>query len=194
MSGSNDLSAFGAHAPKGMVARMLGWTRSAGHGWLARRKAFIFRKLAIKLLAGAPLDVETMGAKMRLYPYNNVSEKRILFTPQYFDEPERMLLAERMGENFVFIDIGANVGGYTLFAAAQAKPGTRILAIEPQPEIFERLIFNIRQNEFATVKAIDCAVADKDGDNILFLDRDNRGETSMRIVGPEGAGSSIRAP
>ncbi len=194
MAGGNGLSTFGAYAPKGVVMRMLGWTRAAGTGWFAQRKAFIFRNIMIRLLRGAPLDVEALGARMRLYPYNNVSEKRILFTPQYFDQPERNLLASRLKEDFVFIDIGANIGGYALFAAAKAGPRARILAIEPQPEIFERLIFNIRQNEFANIKAIDCAVADKDGEIILFLDKDNRGETSMRIVGPDGAGSSLTVP
>lgn len=194
MAGGNDLSAFGAYVPTGMVTRMLGWTRAAGTGWLARRRAFVLRKIMIMLLRGAPLDVEVFGARMRLYPYNNVSEKRILFTPQYFDEPERDLLATRLKEDFVFIDIGANIGGYALFAAAKAGPRARILAIEPQPEIFERLIFNIRQNEFANIKAIDCAVSDKDGEIILFLDKDNRGESSMRIVGPDGVGSSLTVP
>ena len=194
MAASNETKPYGAYAPSGMVARLLNRTRVAGQGWLGHRMAFAWRKLAIWLLRGAPVDVETFSARMRLFPYNNVSEKRILFTPQYFDEAERKLLADAMHENYVFIDIGANVGGYCLFAAAHAKPGSRILAIEPQPDIFERLIFNIRQNSFANMKAIDCAVADKDGEIVLFLDRENRGETSMRIVGHDGPGSNITVP
>jgi FkbM family methyltransferase len=194
MAVTNDLSPFGAYSPKGVIPRLLAVTRAAGQGWFGHRKAFALRKIMIWLLRGAPVDVETFGARMRLYPYNNVSEKRILFTPQYFDEAERMLLASRMAENFIFIDIGANIGGYCLFAAANAGPGSRILAIEPQPDIFERLIYNIRQNDFANVKAIDCAVADKDGEIVLFLDRENSGETSMRIVGPGGPGSNITVP
>lgn len=194
MAVQNNQSAYGTFAPKGMAERLLGWTRAAGQGWFGHRKAFFLRRIVVWLLRGAPVDIETFGAQMRLYPYNNVSEKRILFTPQYFDEAERNLLASRMSDNFVFIDIGANIGGYCLFAAAIAKPGSRILAIEPQPDIFERLIFNIRQNRFANIKAIDCAVADKDGEITLFLDRENRGETSMRIVGPGGPGSNIAVP
>jgi len=194
MSSGNDLSAFGTYAPRGMVAALLARTSTAGEGWLGRRIAFVLRRFCLMLLRGAPLDVERYGARMRLYPYNNVSEKRILFTPQYFDPAERELLASRIGDNFIFIDVGANIGGYALFAAARGGPGARILAIEPQQDIFERLIFNIRQNGFANIKALDCAVADKDGEITLFLDRNNRGETSMRIVGPDGAGDSLRVP
>ena len=95
---------------------------------------------------------------MRLYPGNNVAEKNLLFTPQYFDPEERRFLAERLGSDFTFVDVGANVGGYALFAATLGGPGSRILAVEPQGDIFERLSFNIGQNGLTTVKALELAV------------------------------------
>jgi FkbM family methyltransferase len=150
--------------------------------------------MAMRALRGRPLDVETFGARMRLYPYNNVCEKRILFTPQYFDPAERDLLRARMRPDFAFIDVGANIGGYSLFVAAAAGQRARILAIEPQPDIFERLIYNIRQNPFANIKAIDCAVADRDTEVTLFIDPRNRGESSMRIVNDEMDGTEIKVP
>ena len=189
----NDLSTFGTHAPRGAVARLLDMTRQTSVSWAGKRQAFLLRKIAVSQLYGRPLDVETLGARMRLYPYNNVCERRILFTPQYFDVAERAFLEAHMTPNFTFIDIGANVGAYTLFVAARVGPDARILAIEPQPEIFERLVYNIRQNAFATVKAIDCAVADCDGEVTLFVDAKNRGETSMRFIRSDPQGVRIRA-
>ncbi len=188
----NDLSAFGLHAPKPFLKRILSWTRTASAGWAGKRRAFFLRGLGLRALGGKPVDIEAMGAQMRLYPYNNVCEKRILFTPQYFDQAERDLIASRMVPDFTFIDIGANIGGYSLFVAAHAGPRARVLAVEPQPEIFERLTYNIRQNPFATIKAMDCALADEDGEITLFLPSHNRGETSMRIVHAEADGTRIR--
>ena len=190
----NETGPFGQFAPRGLVARLLAATRRIGPSWASRRWGFFARKIAIRLLGGKPLDVEALGAKMRLYPYNNVSEKRILFTPQFFDAEERTLLASHIGDDFVFIDIGANIGGYSLFVAAQAKARCRVLAIEPQPDIFERLIYNIRQNPFPSVKALECAVTDADGEITLFVDKENRGETSVRVVSAEGGRSSMRVP
>ena len=190
----NDLSAFGRYAPQGFVARLLGWTRNASANWAGKRRAFFLRGLAVRRLKGEPLDVQALGANMRLYPYNNVCEKRILFTPQYFDEAERQLLTRRLKGNFVFIDIGANIGGYTLWVAGGAGAGARILAIEPQPEIFERLVYNIRQNPFPSIKALNCAVADKDGEITLFVDAHNQGESSMRIVNSSNSAQPIRVP
>ncbi|MBV9219402.1 MAG: FkbM family methyltransferase [Methylobacteriaceae bacterium] len=191
---ANDLSPFGKYPPKGVIARILQATRRCSSSWRGKRSAFFLRAIAVRALNGRPLDVEAFGAKMRLYPYNNVCEKRILFTPQYFDAAERHLIKSRIGRDFVFIDVGANVGGYTLFAAAHAGPRARILAIEPQPEIFERLVYNIRQNPFGNVKAIACALADRDGEITLFVDTHNRGETSMRIVHSDAVGAQIRVP
>jgi FkbM family methyltransferase len=191
---TNDLSAFGRYTPRGAVARILDLTRGASASWAGKRGAFFLRAMAMKALKGRPVDVEAFGARMRLYPYNNICEKRILFTPQYFDLAEREFLQARMTPDFVFIDIGANVGGYSLFAAAAAGPRARILAIEPQADIFERLTYNIGQNPFATIKAIACAVADRDGEITLFIDADNRGESSMRIINSDALGEHVKVP
>lgn len=190
----NDLAVFGRYRPSAVMGQLLALTRAAAPSWAGKRSAFVLRAMAVGMLRGRPLDVEAFGARMRLYPYNNVCEKRILFTPQYFDPAEREFLRNRLTPDFVFLDIGANIGGYSLFVAACAGPRAQILAIEPQPEIYERLVYNIRQNPFATVKAVDCAVADHDGEITLFIDPDNRGETSMRIIHAEAGGGEIKVP
>ncbi len=189
-----NLPPFGRFAPRALMERILRFTRSAPQSWAGKRSALFMRSWAIYGLRGAPLDVEVMGARMRLFPYNNVCEKRILFTPQYFDEEERQYLQRHITPEFVFLDIGANVGGYSLFVGAHAGPRARILAIEPQPAIFERLIFNIQQNPFATIKAINCAMADRDGEITLFVDRQNQCETSMRRLRSDHDSTIINVP
>jgi FkbM family methyltransferase len=181
---------YGAYAPRGLVETVLTRTRASGEGWLSRRLAFAMRRLAVARLAGDPVDTEALGARMRLFPYRNVCEKRILFTPQFFDPVELSALKARLRPGFVFLDIGANIGGYSLFVAANGGPTCRIVAVEPQPDIYQRLVYNLRLNDFATVKALACAVADKDGELTLFIDAENRGESSVKIMrGASGAGS-----
>ena len=190
----NDLQAFGAHAPRGALARIIQAARRAPEGWAGRRAAYFLRALGVRALRGRPVDVESLGARMRLYPADNVSEKRMLFTPQYFDPQELAYLAQRITADFVFVDVGANVGGYSLFVAARAGAAARILAIEPQPEVHERLVYNVRQNDFATVKTLECAAADCDGEVTMFLDSRNRGDSSIRIVpNHDGGRLTVRA-
>src|SRR5271156_3912128 len=173
-----DAAPFGHYAPRGVCALALRATRRCPTGWLGKRTAFFLRGLALRLLGPRPLDVVSLGARMRLYPQRNVAEKRLAFTPQYFDAPERALLADHLKGDFVFLDVGASVGGYALFAAGLGGPRARILAVEPLPEVFERLVYNIQQSEFANVKALSCALADIDGEITLFVNTHNQGETS----------------
>ena len=185
---------FGFYAPSGLVARLLARTGTISNAsWSGRRLALFLRRIGITLLRGQPLDVERYGAKMRLHPYNNNCEKKVLFTPQFFDLEERAILKERLPQGCTFLDIGSNIGAYALFVAAFAGPRARILAIEPQPDVFDRLTYNIGQNPFGTIKAVACAVADKAGELTLFVDPRNRGESSLKIVGTNES-AQIRVP
>jgi FkbM family methyltransferase len=189
----DDSPPFGAYAPAGIVRAAIACTRALPERWWAMRLVFLLRRIAAALLRGRPVDVEALGARMRLYPYNNISEKKVLFTPQMFDAEELSILAGRIGEAFTFIDIGANIGAYALFVAARVGRGGRVLAIEPQPAVFDRLTANVQLNPFGTVKAIACAVADKPGEVTLFLDARNSGESSVKIVG-SGGSEAVRVP
>ncbi|BAR98494.1 methyltransferase [Blastochloris viridis] len=197
----NDSSPFGACKPDSFASNVIGLTRRIPDRWLYRRLAFALRRLVTFRLAGRPLDVESMGARFRLYPFNNVCEKRILFTPQYFDAVERAALAAFAdalageGREVTFVDVGANIGGYSLFLAAHTAGRARLLAIEPQPVVFERLCFNISANPGCGVKALSVAVADRDGPLTLFLAPRNKGESSIKMVGfAPGEGSSVTVP
>lgn len=191
---SPDDEPFGAFRPSRGLALLLAATRRMPRNWLGRRLAFMLRRIGLGMLGGAA-DIEAFGARFRLHPFDNVCERRILFTPQFFDPVERRLIEDRIGEGFVFIDVGANIGAYSLFVAMRAGPRARVLAIEPQPIVFDRLVRNIRENPVGTVKAMQCAVADREGELTLFIDRRNRGESSIKFPRPENqAGGQIVVP
>lgn len=185
---------FGSRSPGVRLSLLIAATRRLPGNWLGRRLAFALRRLGLATLSG-PADVEALGARFRLHPFDNVCERRILFTPQFFDPVERSVLQSRIVPGFVFVDVGANIGAYSLFVAGLAGPNAVVLAIEPQPMIFERLIHNIRQNPIGTVKALQCAVADREGELTLFIDLRNRGESSIKYLRPENqAGGEVVVP
>jgi FkbM family methyltransferase len=191
-SSMNETAPFGTYAPTGVVRWALERTRALPDTWAGRRLVFVLRRIAVAALRGAPVDIETLGARMRLHPYNNISEKKVLFTPQFFDPEELTILKSRLREGFTFIDGGSNIGAYALYVASVAGSTARILAIEPHPEIFDRLTYNIGLNPHGTVKAVACALADKPGELTLFLDPRNRGQSSVKFVGSQA--KSIRVP
>jgi hypothetical protein len=83
--------------------------------------------------AGA-LDVMRWGMRLRLHPIDNGCEKNLLFTPQMYETTELAALSEEIfrvreqRRKFVFVDIGANVGLFSIFVAATAKLNAQILA------------------------------------------------------------------
>jgi FkbM family methyltransferase len=191
---ANDFSPFGVHRPHGALRRLLQFTQNAGLHWLGQRAALLVRGVGLRRLRARPVDVtvETLHARMRLYPHNNACEKRLLFTPQLSDREERRFLSLRITPDMNFLDIGAGVGATSLFVALRAGPRAKVLAVEPQPLLFERLVYNLRQNPAATVKALDCAVADAESEVTLFINPYDLAETSMRIVNVEGGGGKIK--
>src|SRR4029078_12507177 len=100
-----------------------------------------------RLRVDPAFDVTRWGLRLRLHPLRNGCEKGLLFTPQFYEAGEREELARRIagvrGRPFWFVDIGGNVGFFSLFVAASAGSDAQILAIEPERENLRRLRFNI---------------------------------------------------
>lgn len=69
------------------------------------------------------------------------------------------LHALRPGE--LFVDIGANVGSYTVLASAV---GANVICVEPVPRTFQALVDNLRLNDLlGTVVAVNAAVGKEAG-------------------------------
>jgi len=128
-----------------------------------------------------PVDVTRFGARFRLYPLDNLCEKRALLRAKQFDRQERELLLERLHDGFRFVDIGANIGLYSLFVAANAGPDCNVLAIEPQPVIKGRLRFNLAANPTLHIDHLDCALADKKGLMRMGISTRNRGASGFAL-------------
>jgi FkbM family methyltransferase len=185
MTAAVDLSPYGTHRPGPLPQAVLAVTRSLPANWLGLRLSMPLRRMAINALGDQPIDTTLWNARMRLYPSRNSCEKNALFTPQMFDLHERNVLAAALdrslaaGESFTFVDIGANVGLYSLFVAARGGGGARVLAIEPQPGILERLIYNRKANPDLNIEIVPCAVADRDGEVELVIDARDSGGTRL---------------
>jgi FkbM family methyltransferase len=77
-------------------------------------------------------------------------------------------LKSMVKEDSVCLDVGANIGCHTLTMAHRARHG-RVYAFEPNPPMFERLMFNIHLNNLKNVTALNLAISDNTGETSLFL-------------------------
>lgn len=170
---------YGAYALPHPEAKLLSIAQSLPANWLGRRLALMLRKLVLRN-RGIIVDAEVEGLRLRLHTGDNVSERKFLFMPQFFDAYERDLMKAYLSEGSVFVDIGANAGVYTLTAARLVGSAGRVLAIEPNPKVTERLQFNAVLNGFE--KRIACAayaVSEHPGSFDLALDDSNLGGSSL---------------
>ena len=180
-----DQSPYGSFAPDPFTRAVLAMTRRLPVSWLGLRLSMPLRRVAINALRERPVDTIVWNARMRLYPGHNICEKNALFTPQMFDVIERHALGEAIdkriaaGGTFTFVDIGANVGLYSLYVASRSGARARILAIEPQPGIVERLRFNVMINASANITVLPIAVADREGKMTLIINERDSGGTRL---------------
>ena len=196
-----DLTAFGAHRPNSFVGAMLALTRRLPANRLGLRLSMPLRRLAINALDGAPVDTEIWSQRLRLYPGANGCEKNALFTPQLFDRFELDVIAAavdasvKAGRPFVFVDLGANVGLYSLFVASRAGEAARILSIEPQPGIVDRLTYNVGLNSGARITILRAAIADAEGEMELVIDPRDSGGTHLNKSGVAASdANAVRVP
>jgi FkbM family methyltransferase len=78
----------------------------------------------------------------------------------------------------VFLDLGANAGAYSFWAYNRLGPACRIVAVEPDPELYARLAFNIATNR-ASITPVRAALGDHPGRLPLFINPERRGQNSL---------------
>jgi hypothetical protein len=136
------MSPFGAYAPSPRRRRLLRLAQNAPRNFVGKQLARWARDLYL-WRAPLPADVCVDQIRMRCYLRDNTGERKFVFTSWRFDPLEREFMAATLDRAGVFVDIGANVGIYTLTAALMMSSKGRVIALEPYPPAYQRLRFNI---------------------------------------------------
>ncbi|HXP93860.1 MAG TPA: FkbM family methyltransferase [Candidatus Binatia bacterium] len=95
----------------------------------------------------------------------------------------------------VFVDVGANVGYFTLLAARAVGPAGSVVAIEPAPSTFAALCSNLERNGATNVRALNLAAFDREAVMPIYTIQaeENAGGASLaKVVGPVEAEITAR--
>ncbi|MBT8038099.1 MAG: FkbM family methyltransferase [Verrucomicrobiae bacterium] len=77
-----------------------------------------------------------------------------------------------------FIDVGANIGYFSLLAA-RCMPNGKVVAIEAFPCIYDRLKENVQMNGYDNIEVVNCAATDDSHPIAMYhADRSNEGATT----------------
>lgn len=113
-----------------------------------------------------PEVIEFRGQRLRLDPRDGCG---LVAAELHTRELEFLLRQVRPGD--VVVDVGANVGLYTVFLAHAVGPSGHVYAFEPEPRNFDLLCQNVALNRLSQVTTVNQAVSDRTGKAVLHLSK-----------------------
>jgi FkbM family methyltransferase len=168
--------------------------------WLMRQQAFRQSPFRVstrvvawefRMKFGKPATVRFDGeVPIRLVPYEGVSRLTYYFG---LSEPvEFAVMDAYLSPGMTVIDVGANIGLHSVFAARRVMPGGRCVSIEPDRYNFRRLQENLSAAGTASANtvAIHAACGATDGDQVQVVhnSRDTARTQVSRVPTPGAYG------
>src|SRR6266704_1087737 len=152
--------------------RPLGWFAGWSFGAAPSEKSLLYRARLFlwsvykyrRLEAPFPIDWLD-GLRVLIHPGNDLS--RCVYVAGTFEPNEFTFLAQILRPSMCFVDVGANEGMYTVFAAPRVGPTGKVLALEPSSREFRRLTANLELNRLTNVRALQLAASDGPGSGML---------------------------
>lgn len=148
------------------LAKIYSTIRYALHGYGLKRFFFVkaIDEFIINLLK-THSPIEVLSHKMYLDSKDSLN----LSINGCYEEFETKLIMKEVKEGDYCLDIGANIGYYTLILAKLVGRQGKVFAFEPDPTNFKILKKNIKTNKYNNVVLINQAVSDITGNIKLYL-------------------------
>jgi FkbM family methyltransferase len=131
-------------------------------------------RILLKLI---PARVKVDGLTLYLNPRDPVLSSALAFG--IYENHEADLFRRYCKEGATVVDIGANVGLYTVIAAARVGRAGRVIALEPHLESFQYLEKTIVANGLTQVRSFNLAAGESVRDVPLFLTDDNKADSRI---------------
>ncbi len=108
---------------------------------------------------GKLVDADVLGFNMTLNIWD-FADCAFLFFPEIYEWREIAFLEEHLRPGDVFLDAGAHIGFYSLVAGKAVGHRGVVMAMEADPDIYERLCFSLRSNAMNNVRPLNVGVSD----------------------------------
>lgn len=143
--------------------------------WLATSKRLspAVRKWFRKNLAyrfPGPFDIEAESVRLRAWPAENRCDRVALGRAVLPERAERQLIEPLLSDDMTFVDVGANIGVYSLFVAAKTAGQAQIVSLEPHPRTYGKLVINAGLNGFSDICAVNLAAGPQEDSVSMFTD------------------------
>ncbi len=174
------LGSYARHAADAGIEPWPGWI--TGTGTDAETKTMIQRRTHWEALKQPRPMLWLDNLKVLLFPGNETS--RVVFLTGLYEPSEFSRLAGVLKPGMTVIDIGANMGLYTMFAAKRIGPTGKVVALEPSKREFGRLETHVRLNGLGNVHCLQTAVGREVGTATLKVAEEwNAGHNTLGDFG-----------
>jgi len=146
---------------------------------VGRHVGWQLRRLARAFPADLPLSESVLVARS-----GSCGVSALVNAHGMYDYNNMKLIKRVLAAGGVLVDVGANIGAFSLIASEQPK--ARVVAYEPHPATFERLQDNLRRNGRRNVDATCAAVGSRDGE--LRISDTPGSATTHAVNAAEGGG------
>lgn len=162
-----------------------------------RRGVRQHHRLAVKRLSESPVPLDIKGLddplRMRLHGAEDRHVSTAIRENGQWEAFETQLFLRAIRPGHRVLDVGANLGYFTLVAAALAGETGQVYAFEPEPRNFDLLVANVGLNHFdSRVTCCQAGLSDAPGEAPLFLSEDNFGDHQLQPDSPGRDAVSVR--
>lgn len=127
--------------------------------------------------------IDNFDSDIRMYIDTSRTMGASIFWTGFHEFREFIFLHRFLKRDMVFIDVGANQGEYTLFAAKRLREG-KVLAFEPLPSIRKVLADNISLNDFKNIEVFDFGLGNEDKRHTIHdFGNENEGTATLFPAG-----------
>jgi FkbM family methyltransferase len=104
----------------------------------------------------------TLQRKIKINLYFDSVLCRLIYCDN-FEWRERQFLNDYLRSGDIFVDIGANIGLFTLIASSRVGDNGKVYSFEPCLKTFQRLVKNVELNRTNNAKCLQMALSDRPG-------------------------------
>jgi FkbM family methyltransferase len=108
-----------------------------------------------------------------------------------WEPQETQFLLDTLRPGDVFVDVGANIGYFSLLASRLVGAAGAVLAFEPEAVNYSLLEANCRRNHCDNIRCFRAALGEENTSGTLYLNELNRGDHSLYPAGTDRTGQDI---
>lgn len=140
---------------------------------LQRGKGILLRHVVMPILPPQGAEFETQlpgGADISLQYRETLGWSSLLYGT--FELAELEFVKKQLRPGDIVLDIGANVGLYSVLMGVAVGQSGCVFSFEPSPANVLRLRKNLERNNLSTANVFPCALGESDGQMVLHLAED----------------------